>query len=230
MNLHACSRARTPSTGTCRCRQSLPIRLRRSVICCFPATESSNINSLVLIPFFLARATRAGASPPEAPATRAAGRAASPTPGGACPILSPGRSARRRCRICSIASRICCGRSLHGCCRLRPLPSTRRASWDRPGVVAHGRRFPAGAVRHSDGRCARRDRAGRGRAHRTAGARPVARAPAPRTVGVRSTHPTRRADRWVLTLAGALNTPAGTRGPVRSTRPASRRAASARNC
>jgi len=43
---------------------------------------------LVLIPFCLARATRAGASPAEAPATRAAGHAASAIPSGAFPDLA----------------------------------------------------------------------------------------------------------------------------------------------
>ena len=42
-------------------------------------------------PFCLARAIRAGASPREAPAILAAGRAAFPIPSGACPILRPGR-------------------------------------------------------------------------------------------------------------------------------------------
>jgi hypothetical protein len=49
-----------------------------------------NLNDLVLIPFCLAGATRAGALPGEAPTTRGAGRAALPTPGGACPTSSPG--------------------------------------------------------------------------------------------------------------------------------------------
>jgi hypothetical protein len=60
-----------------RCRKSLPIRLRRPVIACIPGLDSRNLNYLGLIPFRLARATRAGASPKEAPATQGAGRAAS---------------------------------------------------------------------------------------------------------------------------------------------------------
>jgi hypothetical protein len=55
---------------------------------CFPGLESRDLNYLALIPFCLARA---GASPREAPATHAAGLAASPIPDGACPILLPGR-------------------------------------------------------------------------------------------------------------------------------------------
>ena len=50
-----------------------------------------------------------------------------------------------------------------------------RASRDRPVVAAHGRGFPAGARHRYDSGCARPDRARRGRAPRTAGARPVAR-------------------------------------------------------
>ena len=68
------------------CRKSLPIRLTRPrpALCCFPKVESRNLNHLVLIPFRLARATRAGGSPREAPATQAVGRAASAIPGGGC--------------------------------------------------------------------------------------------------------------------------------------------------
>src|SRR5712691_8137085 len=42
------------------CRKSLPIRLRRPVIACFPDPEPRNLNYLVLIPFRLARARRKG--------------------------------------------------------------------------------------------------------------------------------------------------------------------------
>jgi hypothetical protein len=56
------------------------------------------------------------------------------------------------------------------------------ASRDRPVVVAHGRGFPAGAAQGSHGHSARRDRARRGRPHRAAGACPVARDQAPRTI------------------------------------------------
>ena len=66
----------------------MPIRLLRPAPCCFPKPESRNPNHLVLIPFCLARATRAGASPAEAPATRAAGHAASALPSGAFPDLA----------------------------------------------------------------------------------------------------------------------------------------------
>jgi hypothetical protein len=58
---------------------------------CFPKPESNNLEHLILIPFCLARETREDASPREAPATRAAGHAASAIPGGVCPILWPGR-------------------------------------------------------------------------------------------------------------------------------------------
>jgi hypothetical protein len=53
--------------------------------------DSRNLNYLDLIPFRLARATRAGASRRKAPAIHAAGRPAFPIPSGACPILRPGR-------------------------------------------------------------------------------------------------------------------------------------------
>src|SRR5216684_267394 len=42
------------------CRKSLPIRLRRPVIACFPDPESRNLNHLVLIPFRPPRARDAG--------------------------------------------------------------------------------------------------------------------------------------------------------------------------
>jgi hypothetical protein len=63
----------------------------RSCYLLFSGPESKDFNWLILIPLCLARATRAGASPREAPAILAAGRAASPIPSGACPILRPGR-------------------------------------------------------------------------------------------------------------------------------------------
>jgi hypothetical protein len=66
------------------------------VISCFPDPESSNFNRLILITRCIARA---GVSPREAPATRAAGRA---------------------------ASLICCGRSALNYCRRRSLPPTPR--------------------------------------------------------------------------------------------------------
>jgi hypothetical protein len=67
----------------------VPIPLIFPVISCFPDQELRNLNWLILIPFRLAM--RTGCSPREAPAIQAAGRAASPTAGGACPILLPGR-------------------------------------------------------------------------------------------------------------------------------------------
>jgi hypothetical protein len=196
MNIHARSRARSraPSPGPCGCRRSLPIHLRWTVICCFLEMESRNINSLVLIPFSLARdargrfATGSSGNPrgrprgipnprrrvPDlvAPAAERAGAV-----GSARPQAAPVAPARRA----AVAAAARCHR-----------PGD--TSGDRRGVVAHSQRFPAGAVRRSDGRCARRSRARRGRANRTAGACPVARAPPPRTVGVRSAHPMRRAD------------------------------------
>lgn len=111
----------------CRWRKPKPIWVRRSVVSCFRETESSNLNRLVLIPFCLARAARAGAFARAAPATRLAGRAASATPGGACPISPPGGSARRPCRTSSTASPICCARSQGNYCRRRLPPATRRS-------------------------------------------------------------------------------------------------------
>jgi hypothetical protein len=194
MNLHARSRARAPSTGPCRCRKSLPIRLRRPVICCFPETDSSNINNLALIPFF-----------PRARRTRALRRGKLRQPAGPAARHPQPQAARpRSCRPAAeragaVGSARSQATSVAAARRAAVAAAARcdrpgGASSDRPGVVAHGRRFPAGAVHRSDGRCARRDRACRGRAHRTAGTHRVARAPAPRTVEARSTHPTRRAD------------------------------------
>ena len=60
------------------------------VITCLLGLESKNFNDLVLIPFCVAHATRAGGSPRVAQAIRTAGPAASQTPGGACPISVPG--------------------------------------------------------------------------------------------------------------------------------------------
>jgi hypothetical protein len=54
------------------------------------------------------------------------------------------------------------------------------ASWDRSGIVAHGRAFSAGAAHRSGGHRTRRDYTLRGRAPRATGAHSVARAPAPR--------------------------------------------------
>jgi len=62
---------------------------------CFPLfsqPQTEEPQSLSPDPSPTSRARRARAfSPPEGPATRAAGHAASPIPGGACPILPPGQ-------------------------------------------------------------------------------------------------------------------------------------------
>jgi hypothetical protein len=57
----------------CQWRKSSPTRLIRPALCCFLKAESRNLNHLILIRFRLALATRAGASPREAPAIRTAG-------------------------------------------------------------------------------------------------------------------------------------------------------------
>ena len=93
----------------------------------YPRPRFQEFQSLEPDPFAKRpRATRAGVSQREAPAIRAGGRAAFPIQGGACPISRLGSWARRRCRICSTASRICCGSSPRNSCRRRSLPSTRQ--------------------------------------------------------------------------------------------------------
>ena len=93
MNLYVIPRLTFLPLDRRRCPTRLKIRPIRPVVIvrCFLDPGLRNINRLVLIPPCHARATRAGASPRDAPATRAGGRVAFPIRSGAFPILWPGR-------------------------------------------------------------------------------------------------------------------------------------------
>jgi hypothetical protein len=74
------------------CRKSLPICLIHPAPACFPKAKSRNLNHLVLIPLYLARATRETALPREAPATRAPGNR-HPIPSGVDEVPAAGADA-----------------------------------------------------------------------------------------------------------------------------------------